>query len=309
MAAIKEAKYIWMNGEFVPWKEAKVHVLTHALHYGSAVFEGVRCYETRRGPAIFRWKEHLDRLYASAKIYRMEIPYTREQLTQATLELIRKNELRACYIRPIVFRGYGDIGVWPGNCPVEVAIAVWEWGEYLGKGALENGVDVMVSSWNRMAPNTFPPMAKSSANYANAQLIKMEAVEYGFTEGIALNPSGSVSEGSGENLFLVKNKVLYTPSLDAIILPGITRDTVITLAKELGFPVKETHIPREFLYIADEMFFTGTAAEITPIRSVDRILVGDGKPGPVTKALQEKFFKIVRWEEEDTRGWLLPVYD
>ena len=230
-------------------------------------------------------------------------------MTEATLELIRKNELRACYIRPIVFRGYGDIGVWPGNCPVEVAIAVWEWGEYLGSGALENGVDVMVSSWNRMAPNTFPPMAKATANYANAQLIKMEAVEYGFTEGIALNPSGSVSEGSGENLFLVKNKVLYTPSLDAIILPGITRDTVITLAKEMGYPVKETHIPREFLYIADEMFFTGTAAEITPIRSVDRIPVGDGKPGPVTKALQEKFFKIVHWEEEDTRGWLLPVYD
>lgn len=308
MAKIKEAKYIWMSGEFVDWKEAKVHVLTHALHYGSAVFEGIRCYETKEGPAIFRWHEHLKRLYDSAKIYRMEIKYSMEELTEITKELIRKNELSACYIRPIVYRGYGDIGVWPGNCPVEIAIAVWEWGEYLGKGALENGVKVMVSSWNRMAPNTFPPMAKTTANYANAQLIKMEAVEYGFDEGIALNPEGFVSEGSGENIFLVRNGKILTPSLDAVILPGITRDTVITLAKELGYEVIETHIPREMLYISDEIFFTGTAAEITPIVKVDEIEIGSGRPGPVTKKLQSEFFKVVNGEREDKKHWLLPVY-
>lgn len=309
MAKIREAKYIWMSGKFVNWSDAKVHILTHALHYGSAVFEGIRCYETKKGPAIFRWHEHLKRLYDSAKIYRMEIKYSMDELTEVTKELIRKNELRACYIRPLVFRGYGDIGVWPGNCPVEVAIAVWEWGEYLGKGALENGVKVMVSSWNRMAPNTFPPMAKSTANYANAQLIKMEAVDYGFHEGIALNPEGFVSEGSGENIFLVRNGKILTPSLDAVILPGITRDTVITLARELGYEVIETHIPREMLYISDEIFFTGTAAEITPIVEVDNIKIGSGRPGQVTKNLQSEFFKVVNGEREDKKHWLLPVND
>jgi branched-chain amino acid aminotransferase len=298
-----------MSGEFVPWKEAKVHILTHALHYASSVFEGIRCYDTKRGPAIFRFRDHMIRLRDSAKIYRMELPFTIEELEKVTIELIRMNNLRACYIRPIVYRGYFSLGVDPFECPVEVAIAVWEWGKYLGPEALEKGVDVMVSSWNRMAPNTFPAMAKSSGNYANAQLIKMEAILYGYSEGIALNPMGAVSEGSGENLFLVKNGIIYTPALDACILPGITRDTVITIARELGYEVKETHIPREMLYIADELFFTGTAAEITPIRSVDKVVIGSGKRGPITKHLQEEFFKIVSWEVEDKHNWLKLVYD
>lgn len=309
MAGIEEAKYIWMSGKFVPWREAKVHVLTHALHYASSVFEGIRCYKTKRGPAIFRFREHMQRLFNSAKIYRMEIPYTLDELMEVTVELIKKNELDECYIRPLVYRGYFNLGVNPFDCPVEVAIAVWRWGKYLGKDALEKGVDVMVSSWNRMAPNTFPPMAKATANYANSALIKTEAVLYGFAEGIALNHLGAVSEGSGENLFLVKDGVIYTPSLDAAVLPGITRDSVIKLARELGYEVRETHIPREFLYIVDEMFFTGTAAEITPIRSVDMIVIGNGKRGPVTKRLQEEFFKIVMGEVEDKWGWLTYVYE
>jgi len=307
MAGLIEAKYIWMSGKFVPWKEAKVHVLTHALHYASSVFEGIRCYNTVKGPAIFRFREHLERLYNSAKIYRMDIPYPIEELEKVTLELIKRNELDECYIRPIVYRGYYNVGVNPFDCPVEVAIAVWKWGKYLGDDALEKGVDVMVSSWNRMAPNTFPAMAKASGNYANSQLIKMEAVIYGFAEGIALNYSGAVSEGSGENLFIIKKGIIYTPSLDAAILPGITRDSVITIARDLGYEVKETHIPREFLYIADEMFFTGTAAEITPIRSVDKILIGEGRRGPITARLQEEFFKIVTGKVEDKWGWLTYV--
>ncbi len=307
MAGIKEAKYIWMSGKLVPWQDAKIHVLSHVVHYASAVFEGVRAYKTKKGTAIFRWHDHLRRLYDSAKIYRMEIPFTPEELTQATINLIKENGLDACYIRPIVYRGYYDLGVNPFKCPVEVAIAVWEWGAYLGEEALTQGVDVMVSSWNRMAHNTFPPMAKATGNYANAQLIKMEAVLYGFAEGIALNPDNTVSEGSGENLFLVRNGKIYTPALESGILPGITRDTVITLARELGYEVIETLIPREMLYIADELFFTGTAAEITPIRSVDKIPIGTGSRGPITKALQEKLFAIVQGEEEDTHGWLLYI--
>jgi len=309
MSAFKEKGYIWMSGEFVPWKEAKVHVLTHALHYASSVFEGIRCYNTKRGPAIFRFHDHMIRLRDSAKIYRMELPFTVEELEKVTIELIHKNNLKECYIRPIVYRGYHSLGVNPFDCPVEVAIAIWEWGKYLGAEALEKGVDVMVSSWNRMAPNTFPAMAKAAGNYANSQLIKMEAVLYGYSEGIALNYQGTVSEGSGENLFVIKKGVIYTSSLDAAILPGITRDSVMTIAKELGYEVKETHIPREMLYIADEIFFTGTAAEITPIRSVDKIPVGSGTRGPITKHLQEEFFKVVSWEVEDKHGWLTPVYD
>jgi branched-chain amino acid aminotransferase len=299
MAAINEAQYIWMSGKMVPWKDAKVHVLTHALHYGSAVFEGIRAYKTKRGTAVFRLKEHMKRLIDSAKIYRMESPFSLEELINATVELIKANELEECYIRPLIYRGYYNLGVNPMECPVEVSIAVWKWGKYLGPEALEKGVDVMVSSWNRMAPNTFPAMAKATANYANAQLIKMEAVLYGFAEGIALNPDGTVSEGSGENIFVVKDGKIFTPSLDSMILPGITRLTIMEIAKNIGYEVIETRIPREMLYIADEIFFTGTAAEITPIRSVDKIQIGEGKIGPITKRLQQEFFKII--EEADKK--------
>jgi len=292
-----------MSGKFVPWEEAKVHVLTHALHYGSAVFEGIRAYKTKRGTAIFRLKEHLKRLLDSAKIYRMESPYTLEELSDVTVELIKKNGLEECYIRPLLYRGYHSLGVNPFECPVEVSIAAWKWGKYLGPEALEKGVDVMVSSWNRMAPNTFPAMAKATANYANSQLIKMEAVIYGFAEGIALNHVGAVSEGSGENLFLVKDGIIYTPSLDAAILPGITRNTIIEIARKMGYEVRETHIPREMLYLADELFFTGTAAEVTPIRSVDKIVIGEGKIGPITKKIQDEFFRIIKEADPEYKDW------
>jgi branched-chain amino acid aminotransferase len=299
MAKINEAKYIWMSGKMVPWNEAKVHVLTHALHYGSAVFEGIRAYKTKRGTAVFRLREHMKRLLDSAKIYRMESPFTLEELMDATVELIKINELDECYIRPLLYRGYYNLGVNPMECPVEVSIAAWKWGKYLGPEALEQGVDVMISSWNRMAPNTFPAMAKTTANYANAQLIKMEAVVYGFSEGIALNSYGTISEGSGENIFVVKDGVIYTPNLESSILPGITRLTVIEIARKLGFEVKECFIPREMLYIADELFFTGTAAEVTPIRSVDRIVIGSGKIGPITKKIQQEFFRIIEEADEN----------
>jgi len=304
MAGIKEAKFIWMNGEFVPWKEAKVHILTHALHYSSCVFEGIRCYKTKKGPAVFRLKEHIKRLFDSAKIYRMELPFSFEEIINACIETIKKNELEECYIRPLVYRGYYDLGVNPFNCPVEVAIAVWEWGKYLGPEAIEKGVDVMISSWTRIAPNTVPPIAKAAGNYSNAQLIKMEAITYGFSEGIALDAYGFVSEGSGENIFAVKDGIIYTPFLDACILPGITRDSVIRFAKDEGIEVREVLIPREFLYIADEVFFTGTAAEITPIRSIDKIIIGKGERGPITKKLQEIFFAYVKGEIPDKYNWL-----
>ena len=307
MPGLKEAKYIWMNGEFVPWKDAKIHVLTHALHYASSVFEGIRCYNTKKGSFIFRLKEHIRRLFDSAKIYRMEVPYSMEEIMNACKETVIKNNLEECYIRPIVYRGYHSLGVNPLDCPVEVAIAVWEWGKYLGPEALEKGVDVMVSSWTRIAPNTVPPLAKASGNYANGQLIKMEAVLYGFSEGIALDAMGFVSEGSGENIFAVRDGIIYTPFLDACILPGITRDTVIRLARDAGYEVREVMLPREFLYIADEVFFTGTAAEITPIRSIDKMIIGKGERGPVTKHLQELFFSYVNGEVEDKYGWLTPL--
>lgn len=298
---------IWMNGQFVNWDDAKIHVLSHVVHYGSSVFEGARCYSTKNGPAVFRLKEHTIRLFNSAKIYRMQIPYATDDINEAILKLIAINKLDACYIRPIAYRGYDSLGVNPGKCPVDVAIAVWPWGSYLGPGAMEKGVDVCVSSWNRMAPNTFPAMAKSGANYMNSQLIKMEAISHGYVEGIALDASGHVSEGSGENLFIVQNGVLITPPFGSAILPGITRNTVITLAKDLGIKVIEEEIPREALYIADEVFFTGSAAEITPIASVDRIKVGEGKRGPITAALQEQFFGILSGEMPDVYGWLTYV--
>lgn len=301
--AFTEADYIWMNGEFVPWKDAKIHVLSHVVHYGTAVFEGVRAYETPKGTAIFRLPEHTKRLFNSAKIYRMEIPFTQDEINEACKAAIRKNNLKSCYVRPIVYRGYDSLGVNPFNCPVEVTIAVWEWGKYLGPEALEKGVDVKVSTWNRMAPNTFPATAKAGANYMNSQLIKMEAILEGYVEGIALDINGWVSEGSGENLFVIMDGKLYTPPLGASILAGITRNSVIRIAIESGYEVIETLIPREFLYTCDELFFTGSAAEITPIATVDKINVGEGKRGPITKELQEKFFDIVE-NGNDPYGWL-----
>ncbi|HOG29842.1 MAG TPA: branched-chain amino acid transaminase, partial [Vicinamibacterales bacterium] len=280
---------IWMNGSFVEWADAKVHIATHALHYGSAVFEGARCYDTPKGSACFRLDAHMRRLTESARIYRMELAYSQAQLETAVLDTIRANGMKACYIRPLAYRGYGALGVNPFPCPVDVAILVWEWGTYLGEEALERGVDVQVSSWSRMAPDSFPSLAKTSANYANAALIKMDAIVNGYAEGVALDSFGYISEGSGENIFVVRDNVIYTPPVAASILPGITRDSVITLARGLGYCVREEMLPREMLYVADEVFFVGTAVEITPVRSVDRIVVGAGHRGPVTKALQEAY--------------------
>ncbi|MBC7254509.1 MAG: branched-chain amino acid transaminase [Chloroflexi bacterium] len=302
-----KADYIWFDGTFVPWEEAKVHVLSHVLHYGSSVFEGIRCYNTKGGPAVFCLPQHVKRLYNSCKVYRMEVPYTPDEMTQAILETVAKNRLKECYIRPLVFRGYGQLGVEPRTCPVNVIIAAWEWGAYLGTEALEQGVDVGVSSWRRMAPDTFPASTKAGGHYTNSQLIRMEAVDHGYAEGIALDVYGYVSEGSGENLFLVQDGVIFTPPLSASILGGITRQCVITLARDLGYEVREMLISREQLYVADELFFTGTAAEITPIRSVDHIIIGQGRRGPITAALQAEFFRIVSGEVPDRHHWLTPV--
>ena len=295
---------VWHNGKYIPWNEATVHVAAHAIHYGSCLFEGIRCYATPRGPAIFRLKEHTERLVNSCKIYRMALAYSQLQLEEAMVDLIRVNQAEHAYLRPVVFRGYGELGVNPLNNPVETYLLAWRWGKYLGEEALKQGVDVCVSSWQRISPNTLPAMAKAAANYMNAQLMKMEALTNGYTEAIALDASGNVSEGSGENVFMVRRGKIHTPPLSSSILPGITRNSVITLAGELGYTVIEEALPREMLYIADEVFFTGTAAEITPIRSVDRITVGEGKPGPVTRKLQERFLSIVQGQAEDKYGWL-----
>lgn len=302
--AIKGMEFIWFNGKLVPWDEARIHVLAHVVHYGSSFFEGIRCYETPRGSAIFRLTPHMRRLLDSARIYRTEVPYSLEQLVAAVKETVRANGLKAGYIRPVVYRGYGEIGVNPLNNPVEVAIATIEWGKYLGAEAMEQGVDVCVASWNRFAPNTLPALSKAGGNYLNSQLIKMEALANGYAEGIALDHQGQVSEGSGENLFLVHDGVVYTPPVSSSILSGITRDTVITLLGELGVEVRQQVIPREMLYIADELFFTGTAAEVTPVRSVDRLPVGQGRRGPLTAAVQAAFFSMVEGEREDRYGWL-----
>jgi branched-chain amino acid aminotransferase len=299
---------VWMNGSLVDWADAKIHIASHVIHYGSGVFEGARCYSTPRGSACFRLDAHMRRLFDSAKIYRMDLPVSQAPLTEAVLETIRANEFKACYIRPIVYRGYHELGVNPFPCPVDIAILLWDWGAYLGQDALKNGVDVRISSWSRSAPNTFPALAKSSANYANSQLIKMEAIVEGYSEGIGLDTSGFLSEGSGQNLFIVRDGVLYTPPLTGSILPGITRDSVITLAQDLGFRVREEMLPRELLYIADEAFFVGTAVEITPIRSVDKIPVGNGKRGPITEALQDAFFSVINGDVSDRHGWLTFVY-
>ncbi len=304
---ISKSKVIWFNGEIVPWDEAQVHVAAHVLHYGSSIFEGIRAYETNDGPAIFCLKPHVDRLFNSAKVYRMDIPYNKKEVEQAIVDTVRENQLGNCYIRPLVFRGVDSLAVNPQSCPVEVVVITIEWGRYLGAEAIEQGVDVGVSSWGRMAPNTFPAAAKIGGQYINSQLIAMEAAEHGYIEGIALDASGFLSEGSGENLFLVRDGVVFTPPLASSILEGITRRCVITLARDLGYQVREERLPREMLYMADEVFFVGTAAEITPIRSVDHIDVGTGGRGPVTKQLQEEFFGITSGEFEDRYGWLTPV--
>jgi branched-chain amino acid aminotransferase len=303
---IPATPFIWFNGKLVAWEKATVHVLSHALHYGSSVFEGVRAYETPRGVAIFRLKDHTRRLYDSAKIYRIQIPFSPEQLNEAAREIVAVNELRrGAYIRPIAFRGYGEIGVAPKvDPPVDVAIAAWEWGKYLGHESEAGGVDVCISSWQRVAPNTLPALAKAGGNYLSSQLISQEAKRLGFAEGIGLAPDGTVSEGAGENLFLVKDGVLLTPSLAHSVLGGITRDTVMKLARTLGLEVREMSVPRELLYLADELFFTGTAAEITPIRSVDRLVIGNGKRGPVTEQLQQAFFGLFSLATPDQWGWL-----
>jgi branched-chain amino acid aminotransferase len=301
-------KKVWMNGKLVDFADAKISVFTHALHYGSGVFEGERCYKTARGPEVFRLDDHLERLLWSAKIYRMEIPYSIDELKEATLAVIRANGFEHCYIRPLVYRGFGSLGVNPFPNPVDVVIGCYEWGKYLGPEAIENGVDVCCSSWMRIAPNTMPAMAKATANYANSQLIKMEAITNGYHEGIALDHNGRISEGSGENLFLVWQGCLITPPLSASTLPGITRMSVLQLARELGIPVEEKTVPREMMYAAQEMFFTGTAAEITPVRSVDKIKVGSGKRGPITARIQKAFFDIVEGNVPDRYGWLTPVY-
>jgi len=300
---VREAEVIWMNGRLVPWKEANIHILSHVVHYGSSWFEGIRCYKTKKGSAIFRQDGHLRRLYDSAKIYRAPIPYSRQDIEKGIVDTIKANKLEECYIRPIVYRGYGEVGVNPLGSPVDVAIAVWEWGAYLGPEALQNGIKVRVSSWRRAAPDTYPTLAKAGGNYLNSQLVKLEAIADGYVEGIALDVNGNVSEGSGENIFLVRDGTVFTPPISAALLPGVTRSTVMTLARELGYHVVEMNIPREMLYTVEEVFFTGTAAEITPISSIDRIDVGNGRPGKVTQELQKTFFDILR-NANDTHNWL-----
>jgi branched-chain amino acid aminotransferase len=304
---ITKTEKIWHNGKFIAWDDANIHVMSHVVHYGSSVFEGVRCYALPSGPVIFRAQEHMQRLIDSARIYRTEVPFTADEILAATVELVKTNGVWPCYIRPVVFRGYGEAGVNPFNSPVEVYICNYPWGKYLGHDDPGEGVDVCVSSWTRIAPNTLPAMAKAGANYMNSQLIKMEALVNGYSEGIALDANGYVSEGSGENLFVVRNNVLLTAPLGNSVLPGITRDSILQIARDLNITIVEQQIPREMLYIADEVFFTGTAAEVTPIRSVDKITVGKGKMGPITKALQQEFYAIVRGEKADRYKWLTPV--
>jgi branched-chain amino acid aminotransferase len=305
----EEVKKIWMNGQLVDFADAKIHVLTHAIHYGSGLFEGIRCYNTKnQGPAIFRLDEHTRRLVDSCKIYRMEMPFSAEEFQQACVDTVAANEFDECYLRPIVYRGFHSLGVFPAACPVDVVIAAWKWGKYLGTEAIENGVDVRVSSWNRMAPNTFPALAKATGNYMNSILIRQEAAIDGYAEGIALDVNGYVSEGSGENVFIIRDNKVMTPPLGASILAGITRASIIKIARELGYEVLETLVPREMLYVADEVFFSGTAAEVTPIRSIDRIPVGNGRRGPVTERIQKEFFAYIAGEIPDRYGWFTPVY-
>lgn len=305
--AFPSTKWIWLDGEFLPWDDARVHVTTHALHYGSSVFEGIRAYGTPRGAAILGLEQHLRRLFDSARMMRIAVPYTKEQVRQAILGTVSRNELTACYIRPLIFRGSQNFSLDGRNCPTHATIISFEWGRYLGEEATEQGVDVMVSSWRRMAPDTFLAMSKAGGNYVNSQFVAMEAADNGYVEGIALDIQGYVSEGSGENVFLVHQGVIYTPPFGASILQGVNRGFAITLARDLGYDVREQVIPRDMLYLADEVFFTGTAAEITPVRSIDRMQVGAGKRGPVTARLQDEFFGIVSGERPDRYGWMTPV--
>jgi len=307
MSNLTATDWIWRDGEFVAWQDATVHVLAHSMQFGSAVFEGIRCYSTPRGPAIFRLEDHLQRMLNSCKIYRMEVPYGIDELVAASCEVVEKNGVDACYVRPMVIRGYGSAGMVPLGAPVETFIPCWPWGTYLGEGALENGVDACVSSWHRMAPNTTPSMAKIAGNYLGGQLIKMEALANGYGEGIALGPDGMVSEGSGQNVFIVQKGVIYTTPSNGTLLPGITRDSIITLARDAGMEVREQLMPRESLYTADEVFLTGTASEVTPVRSVDKITVGTGRAGEVTKQLQRTFLDLVMGKGEDAHGWLTYV--
>ena len=302
-----QTEWIWYNGDFIRWEAATIHIMSHVVHYGSSVFEGIRCYNTPEGPAIFRLPEHLRRLDDSARIYRMDSRYGPEAIGQACRELIVRNGLEECYLRPVVFRGYGAAGLNPAASPIESYIVCWPWGTYLGDGALERGVDVCVSSWQRPAPNTHPVLAKAGGNYLSSQLIKMEALANGYQEGIALGPGGLVSEGSGQNIFLVRGGRMITPAMDGTLLEGITRDCIITIAREMGIEVVEQRVPREMLYIADEIFFTGTAAEVTPVRSVDRVVIGEGVAGPTTLALQERLLGIAQGRLPDTHGWRTPV--
>ncbi len=307
MSRITETQWIWRDGHFIPWADATVHVLSHSMQFGSSAFEGIRCYSTPKGPAIFRLREHLERLLHSCKIYRMDVPYSIDQLVEASRDLIARNGVESCYLRPMVVRGYGTAGMVPIGAPIEVYLPCWPWGAYLGDEALEKGVDACISSWHRVQPNTIPAMAKIAGNYLSGQLIKMEALANGYAEGIALSPSGMVSEGSGQNVFMVSNGTIITTPLDGSILGGITRATIMQLAADAGIPVREMHIPREMLYMADEVFFTGTAAELTPVRSIDRITVGAGSVGPITKQLQQQYLGIAKGEIEDRHGWLTYV--
>ena len=307
MSRINETKWIWRDGSFIPWADAQVHVLSHSMQFGSAAFEGIRCYNTPKGPAIFRLREHLQRLVNSVKIYRMEIPYSIEELIAASRELIARNEVESCYLRPMVVRGYGAAGMVPFESPIEVYLPCWPWGTYLGEGALENGVDACISTWNRVAPNTIPSLAKIAGNYLSGQLVKMEALTNGYDEAIALGTTGMVSEGSGQNVFAVIDGAVVTTPLDGTLLGGITRTSIIALAHRAGYTVSERPIPREMLYMADELFLTGTASELTPVRSVDRIKIGNGARGPITQRLQKDFLDIANGRAEDTFGWLTYV--
>ena len=304
MAWDDTASKIWFDGNMVEWKDASIHVLSHVVHYGTSVFEGIRAYKNDNGVAVFRLKEHVQRLFDSAKIYKIDIPYTQEEIEEAILETVRVNDLDGCYIRPIVFRGYGELGVNPLNCPVNVVIAAWEWGSYLGEEGMANGVDIGVSSWRKPAPDTFPALAKCGANYMNSQFAKLEAIDNGFDEAIMLDYEGHVSEGSGENIFLVEGEKLFTPAMSSSNLKGITRDSIMTIARDLGYEVVEEVISRERLYSANEVFFTGTAAEVTPIRSIDHRQIGIGKRGPISEKIQSAFFDIVEAKVEDKYNWM-----
>ena len=305
--AIPKTEWIWQNGQFVKWDDANVHITTHALHYGSSVFEGLRAYETKSGPAILGLAPHVQRLFDSCRIMRMDLPYTQEKVSDLIIETVRRNKLKSCYIRPLVYKGSGTIALDARNSPTEFAIMAFDFGRYLGEDGIENGVDVMVSSWRRMAPDTHAGMTKAGGNYVNSGFVTMEASDLGYMEGITLDVNGHVSEGSGENVFVVYRGAIYTPPVGASILLGVNRGCIITLARELGYEIREEVFPREMLYVADEIFFSGTAVEVTPVRSVDRIQVGSGARGPITKRIQDQFFGIISGEILDQHGWMTIV--